>query len=209
MRRRLIRDAEQWESGTLGLREFDARHPRADVPGLVRLLERLQAAAPPLDADPDSGWATLQEKLTERPEKPSRAARRVRRTLAGAFAILLVGTSIAYAASEPVRHGVNRIVRTVSDVFTGVDEQGPTGDQGDVRKDDDSNDRGDADHGTSGDQGNSGDGDDTTAGPEDGDSGTNGNVGSDEGESGANEGELEGTGSNDDPTQRSGSGTGE
>jgi len=133
MKRSFGDDALLWETGQLSLGELTSRHPGEDAAGLVALFGRLENAADAPASDPEAGWAVLRERLPERLSDWSPAARpvfgdlrgRLRRSLVAASvatAALVGGTSIAYAAGvEPVRHEVDRIVSTISNLFPGHD----------------------------------------------------------------------------------------
>jgi len=123
-------DALLWETGQLSLGELTSRHPGEDVAGLVTLFGQLEIAAD-APSDPEAGWAVLRERLPERISDWKPVARtafgdlrgRLRRSLvaaAAATAALVGGTSIAYAAGvQPVRHEVDRIVSTISNLVPG------------------------------------------------------------------------------------------
>jgi len=115
---RFLDDAARWEAGGLAMDEFEARHPRRDVRGLVGLAEALSAMATPPVSDPEMSWETLRDQLPVRISAVH--VRKARRSVVVAVAAAtLATTSVAYAAGVgPVRRSVDRVVTTVVGVFS-------------------------------------------------------------------------------------------
>jgi hypothetical protein len=117
---RLADDMARWEAGDLPLTEVEARHPATGVHGLADLHAHLSAL---LEEDPileTAGvWMEIRGRL-QSPASPFRGGLRrrvVRPLVAAAAAVLLLG-GIAYGAGvEPVREGVDRVVRVVKGFF--------------------------------------------------------------------------------------------
>jgi hypothetical protein len=119
MSARLLSDLEAWESGQLELSEVEARHPRADVSGLVHLHEVMSdAGSHPMPASAES-WERLKKVLPDRVAPPLQSRREsphrwIRRPVLVATATMLLGGSALAMTSEPVREGVQDVLRTVA-----------------------------------------------------------------------------------------------
>jgi hypothetical protein len=146
MKERFVEDATRWESGQLSLDELEGRYPSEDVRGLAELSTRLAAIAEVPTPDPGPSWDILRYQLPIRLRGRGRLRSRIRRPLvaaATAMAALMGGTSVAYAVGvQPVRHGVDRIFRDITNLFIG-----DHGNQGNI-------DNGDQDNVDQRDQGN-------------------------------------------------------
>jgi hypothetical protein len=109
-----------WEAGDLPLIEVAARHPEAGVHGLADLHARLSLLLEEDSILETAGvWVEIRSRL-HAPPSPLRARLRrrvVHPVVAAAAAVLLIG-GIAYASGvEPVREGVDRVVRVVTGMF--------------------------------------------------------------------------------------------
>jgi hypothetical protein len=202
----------RWEAGDLPLTEVEARHPAAGVHGLADLHAHLSAL---LEEDPileTAGvWMEIRGRL-QSPASPFRGGLRrrvVRPLVAAAAAVLLLG-GIAYGAGvEPVREGVDRVVRVVKGFFDDDRKavQAP-GDFGPTRnRRDERSGPGGGEDADSGDEDWSGPGDGEDD-PEDGDEDRSGPGDGDDREDDPEQAEHEGPDDEDSSSDSSNSGSG-